>query len=93
MQHFDHTFKGELHTTSGPMFINAFEECKFAKRPVTILCTGTGIEIIEEVGITSKKSVVFPYADVSISDDYTPDYHLIHPFRSSHSPGITLTLK
>jgi hypothetical protein len=65
LQHFDHSFKGELHTTHGMKFVDVFGECKFAKRPVSVICKASGIEILEEVGITSKKQCPVDYFLIS----------------------------
>jgi hypothetical protein len=64
-QHFDHSFKGELHTTQGPIFVKAFGACSFAKRSIEVLCKGTSFEIIEELGIALKKNLDLPYNRIS----------------------------
>jgi len=64
-QHFDHSFKGELHTSKGPLFVKAFGECSFAKRPVEVLCKGNSFEIIEELGIALKKNIDLPYRQIT----------------------------
>ncbi len=62
--HFDHTFKADLHSTSGSHFTDTFGECKSAKRPVTVVCKGTSMDILEDVGITARKHVDVPYPEV-----------------------------
>jgi hypothetical protein len=63
LQHFDHTFKAELHTAHG-FFVDTFGECKFAKRPITLTCKGNGIEFIEDVGIASRKTMDVVYHEM-----------------------------
>jgi len=64
LQHFDHSFKGELHTSSGPAISKVFGSCKGAKRPILVVCKGPAMNIIEEVGITSKTQAELPYVQV-----------------------------
>jgi hypothetical protein len=45
--------------------VHVFDECKFQKRPVSLICKATSFEVIEEIGITTKKQVEIDYADVS----------------------------
>jgi len=63
--HFDHTFKADLHTTSGEHFTDTFGESKFSKRPITVVCKGNAMDLIEDVGISSRKQVEIPYPEVS----------------------------
>lgn len=63
LQHFDHTFKAELHTAQG-FFAETFGECKFAKRQITLTCKGGGIQIIEDVGISSRKTIDVVYHEM-----------------------------
>jgi hypothetical protein len=63
-QHFDHSFKGELHTTQGATFESIFGKCSFAKRPVEIICKGSSFEIIEELGVSLKKDLEISYKQV-----------------------------
>jgi len=65
LQHFDHSFKGELHTSSGTAISKVFGTCKGAKRPILVVCKGPSMNIIEEVGITSKTQAELPYVQVS----------------------------
>lgn len=65
LQHFDHSFKGELHTSSGPVMTKVFGTCKGAKRPVLVVCKGPSLTITEEVGITSKTQAELPYVQVN----------------------------
>ena len=65
--HFDHSFKAEIHTTSGPTFIKEFGECAYANRQVQVICKGSTFEIIEDVGISNRKSVQIAYKQVSRS--------------------------
>lgn len=65
LQHFDHYFKGDLHTTKGPLFESVFGECSFAKRAVKITCKGSNFEILEEIGLTEKKQIEIQYSQVN----------------------------
>ena len=38
LHHFDHSFKADIHTTSGNYFEKIFGVCKFSKRPIEIVC-------------------------------------------------------
>mmetsp|Transcript_28020 Transcript_28020/g.39890 ORF Transcript_28020/g.39890 Transcript_28020/m.39890 type:complete len:1087 (+) Transcript_28020:36-3296(+) len=63
LQHFDHSFKGELHSASGNLICATFgKNIKFAKRPITIICKSSSMDLIEEVGITNRKQAIVPYA-------------------------------
>ena len=64
LQHFDHSFKGELHTSSGPAIAKVFGSCKGAKRPILVVCKGASMNIVEEVGITSRSQAELPYVQV-----------------------------
>lgn len=47
-----------MSSASGNLISVKFgENIKFAKRPITIICKGTSMDIIEEIGITSRKQV------------------------------------
>jgi hypothetical protein len=74
LDHFDHSFKGALHTTSGARYTDVFGECKFEKRPVTIECKGGAMDIVEDVGISVKKQVEIRYVDVSALIDILATY-------------------
>jgi hypothetical protein len=64
LRHFDHTFKGEIHTVNGTYLEGIFGETKFAKREIQLNCKGTSFEIVEEIGLKSKKHVEIPYQQV-----------------------------
>lgn len=64
LQHFDHNFKGELHTSSGPSMTRVFGACKGGKRPVSVVCKGPSMTITEEVGISSRTQAELPYVQV-----------------------------
>ena len=66
LNHFDHTFKGEIHTTSGQFIVDAFGECAFANRPMSLNCKGTSFEIVEEIGLKSKKQLEIHYSQVNL---------------------------
>jgi hypothetical protein len=64
LQHFDHSFKGELHTVVGSYFGATFGEFKINKRPINIICKGSSFDIIEDVGISARKNVNVSYLEV-----------------------------
>ena len=65
LHHFDHTFKAELHTAYGSKLSSAFGvDVRNTKRPITIICKGSSLEIIEEVGITTKKQIEISYNEI-----------------------------
>lgn len=66
LQHFDHTFKGQIHTSSGPGAVPSFGECSFQKREAKVTCKGSSLEIVEDVGLTQSKGLDIPYQTVSI---------------------------
>ena len=53
-----------MHTTSGAAFTSKFGECTYANRQVQVICKGTSFEIIEDVGISNRRSVVINYKQV-----------------------------
>eukprot|EP00981_Chlorochromonas_danica_P010260 scaffold3058_cov165-Ochromonas_danica.AAC.51 len=65
LQHFDHSFKADLHTVAGSNLTSRFGECKFAKRPITVVCKGSGMDLIEEVGITKKNEFELSYEQIT----------------------------
>lgn len=65
MIHFEHIFKGSIHTTSGSFFTGTFGDNKFAEKPAHIACKGDTMEIIEEVGLTTRKQLEIDYGQVS----------------------------
>jgi hypothetical protein len=65
LQHFDHSFKGELHTVVGSYFGATFGEFKINKRPINIICKGSSFDIIEDVGISARKNVNVSYLEVT----------------------------
>lgn len=64
MVHFEHVFKGSIHTTSGSMFIDAFGAAKNDEKPCQITCAGKSMEIVEEVGLSSRKRLDIDYGKV-----------------------------
>ena len=51
LQHFDHAFKGNLHTIKGGSLQNQFGTCEFATdRPVHISASASSLEIAEDQG-------------------------------------------
>jgi hypothetical protein len=64
-QHFDHAFKGELHTAAGSTFIDQFGECTYAARQVQVLCKGSSFEIIEDVGISLRRNIIINYKQIT----------------------------
>ena len=89
-QHFDHSFKGELHTTQGPVFVKVFGACSFAKRSIELLCKGSSFEIIEELGIALKKNLDLPYNRITgLSWDHANsevEEHLITILLNNNTP-------
>jgi hypothetical protein len=68
---FDHAFKGELHTVHGDSLVSAFGECAYAKRPITLNCKSSSMEVEEEIGITACKKGEIQYSDIkAISWDH-----------------------
>lgn len=65
LQHFDHTFKGTFHTSSGPVYVSVFGEFSFQKKECKLTCKGSSFEIVEDVGISSTKRVEVPYGSVT----------------------------
>eukprot|EP01038_Epipyxis_sp_PR26KG_P004272 gene4272-6051_t len=64
LQHFDHSFKAELHTIVGTSLAPVLGECKFAKRPISVICKGGELEVVEDVGITARKQASLRYAEI-----------------------------
>jgi hypothetical protein len=65
LDEFDHTFKGELHTTHGKLFTDKFGLTEFCSgREIIIVCKKAGFEIVEELGITSRRTVDVRYLEV-----------------------------
>ena len=64
MMHFEHAFKGYIHTTCGPIVVGVFGEHKFAKNEIQIVCKGNTVDLIEEVGFSSKKQLEIGYNQV-----------------------------
>lgn len=64
IDHFDHAFKGELHTSQGTYFSKTFGECKFAKRTINIVCKSGGMDLIEDVGLSARSQMELKYMNV-----------------------------
>ncbi len=67
LAHFDHSFKADIHTIHGPILVDVFGECKFAKRPCTLICKGNAMDLMEEQGLSSRKQAEVNYSTVSKS--------------------------
>ena len=65
MQHFDHSYKGALHTCKGSLFSDAFGAFSFQSKDVKITCKGTSFELVEEIGLSSTKRLEVAYNLVS----------------------------
>jgi hypothetical protein len=65
LQHFDHTFKGELHTCKGPDVDVVFGECKYENRPIELNCKGSSLEVIEERGLAEKSHMDVSYGHIT----------------------------
>ncbi len=61
LAHFDHYFKGAIHTTDGPFFVKTFGEAKFADRPMNMTCKGEGFSLAEDIGIQATKQLDCSY--------------------------------
>jgi len=61
LAHFDHYFKGSIHTTQGAFFVKTFGECAHEERPCTITCKGEGFSLAEDIGIQATKLVEVSY--------------------------------
>ena len=53
LQHFDHSFNGELHTVKGSLG-TSFGEFSGESHPVQITCSGTSMEIAEDQGLRAR---------------------------------------
>lgn len=62
--HFDHSFKSELHTSNGALFVNSFGECSFAKRTVQLTLKASTFDIMEDV-LSSRKFVEVSYGEIT----------------------------
>ena len=65
-RHFDHSFKGELHTAIGQKVEQVFGACSYSKREITMTCKGGSFDLIEEIGLKSKKQLEVQYVEVKI---------------------------
>jgi hypothetical protein len=72
LQHFDHTFKAELHTTNGPVITFVFGACAGARRKILVVCTGSSMNIIEQIGVASKTQADLDYFKVRTSSFIFP---------------------
>lgn len=61
--HFDHSFKAELHTTSGRFFQEPFGVVTAGNRPVQLTLKGRALDIMEDV-LTDRKFIEIPYSEV-----------------------------
>jgi len=65
LQHFDHSFNGEIHTIHGTSVLTtSFGDCVAVARSVQITCTATAIEITEDQGLRARKTAKFTYDKV-----------------------------
>ena len=67
LAHFEHTFKCELHTISGPPLEKIFGRISYSDKPALITCKATAFEILEERGLSETKRFDFPYAEVIVN--------------------------
>lgn len=65
LHHFDHAFKGSLHTTAGYLLTSIFGEIKYGDTPIQLICKGESFDIVDDGGLTSRKSVEIPYMQVN----------------------------
>lgn len=65
LQHFDHSFNGEIHTIHGTSVLtSSFGECAAVSRSVQITCSASAIDITEDQGLRARKSAKFAYDKV-----------------------------
>jgi hypothetical protein len=66
MLHFDHSFKGTIHTLHGKIFSSGLGgSCEFQSRPVQIECTSNFFTITEEKGLSDTTRLELTYADIT----------------------------
>ena len=65
LHHFDHAFKGELHTTSGYLLTQIFGEVSHGDGPIQLICKGSACEIVDDGGLGPRKSVEIPYIQIN----------------------------
>jgi hypothetical protein len=61
LAHFDHYFKGCLHSTKGVFFTKTFGEAINDDRNITLTCKGEGFSIAEDIGIQATKLLEVSY--------------------------------
>jgi len=64
LQHFDHSFKADLHSVSGAYFTDVFGEFSGSKRPVTVVCKANSMDLFEDVGISARKHQEIIFSEV-----------------------------
>lgn len=64
LQHFDHSFKAELHTASGTYFTDVFGDFSGEKRNITVVCKAGMMDVFEDVGISARKHQEIIFSEV-----------------------------
>ena len=65
LQHFDHSFNGEIHTIHGQStYATSFGECAATSRPIQITCSATTMDISEDQGLRARHSGKITYNKV-----------------------------
>ena len=65
LHHFDHAFKGELHTTNGYLLTAVFGEVSHGDGAIQLICKGGTCEIVDDGGLGPRKSVEIPYIQIN----------------------------
>lgn len=93
LQHFDHSFKAELHAVSGVYFSDVFGEFSGAKRPITVVCKANSMDILEDVGISARKHQDIIFSGITgISWDHATSQVKITVTQSQEEHYVIVTL-
>lgn len=65
LHHFDHSFKGELHTTNGNFLTSVLGEVIASNGPIQLICKGSSCEILDDAGLTARKSIEISYTQIN----------------------------
>ena len=68
LQHFDHSFNGEIHTIKGSLFSDSFGECVAVSRPIQITCSGSAMDLAEDQGLRARHTAKLSYTKVKTFD-------------------------
>lgn len=93
LQHFDHSFKADLHTSSGTYFTDVFGEFGGSKRPITVVCKANSMDIFEDVGISARKHQEIIFSDITgIAWDHATSQVKVTVTRSDEEHFVIVTL-